>query len=84
MESVSVPLSREKLLLMERFTELYNAPPLDGYVSRFAFSTLGAEDPTAPEGARGEPCILVHLRERLPAGHEIPPEFEGVRVFAKL
>lgn len=69
---------------MERFTELYNAPPLDGYVSRFGFSTVGAEDPAASEGERGEGCIVVHLRERLPDALKIPAEFEGVKVFVKL
>lgn len=84
MERVTNVPTREQLLLMERFTERYNAPPFDGYVSMFSLSTVGAENLIAPEESRAEPCILVRLRETLPAGLEIPDEFEGVKVFVRV
>jgi hypothetical protein len=84
MESIRNQPSREQLLLMERFTELYNAPPLDGYISFFALSTVGAESADSPESERADACIVVRLREPLPREVEIPAEFEGVKVFAKI
>ncbi len=74
----------ENLTIMqiyEDFTEDFNAPPMDSYISYFDTSTVGEMDKTSTEGDKNKPCLVVKLRDKLPEGMSIPNVYKGVRVF---
>jgi hypothetical protein len=75
--------NNELLEIMGGFTEEYNTPPLDSYISYFDLSTVGELDSNAPEEEKTKPCIVVKLREALPEGQTLPTTYKGVKVFVK-
>jgi hypothetical protein len=70
--------------ILENFTEEYNIPPYDSYISYFDVKPVGELDENiTDENEKNEPCLIVKLRDKLPPGLEIPASYRGTRVFVR-
>jgi len=64
----------------ERFIEEFNGPDREFYISYFDVMKISEVDRTH----KGEEyCIVVGLRDKLPAGLELPTHYMGVKIYIK-
>ncbi len=64
----------------ERFIEEFNGPDRESFISYFDVKKISEIDSNVQGD---EYCILVGLRDKMPAGLELPEQFMGVKVYIK-
>ncbi|MEI7513218.1 MAG: hypothetical protein WCJ74_01190 [bacterium] len=80
-ESPTIALNREHVFgVYERFTEEFNKPDRESYISYFDVKKISEIDPNTGDD---EYCIVVGLRDKLPAGLELPERYLGVKIYTK-
>ena len=80
-ESPTIALNREYVFgVYERFTEEFNSPNRESYISYFDVKKVSEINPNA---GGDEYCILVGLRDKLPEGLELPERYMGVKIYTK-